>query len=375
MKRALFLGVILIMITAAFTFPVAAATIFVPQVSTGGTISPLSVNTGPQTYTVLVGWDNGQQDAMINAYFPSTLTIHKGDTVKWVLNSMEIHTVTFLAGRTLDSLPFIVPAPANPVGPLMLNPEAAFPTVPSGSNYNGSTFLNSGLLQDSGNPKNPTSYSLVFTNTGTFNYVCLVHGSAMSGTIVVVNSSTPVYSPAQVNGMARVQIASFQPKIAAAITDAFGMEVPPVKNQDGTTKYTVQVGYSDATGQIDLMNFFPNKLVVHPGDTVEWMLSPKDDAPHTVTFLNGNAEPATFVPVSQGANLPPLLVINGGILGPINDFGTLNTTDIFHSGFMQPNSPFTSLTLTIGTETGTYNYFCMLHDTSGMLGTVQVVLP
>ncbi len=372
MKRILFLGVILVMLTAAFTIPVAAATIYVPVVVTGPSANPLTAtSSGPQTYTVLVGFDNGQQNAMLNAYFPSTLIIHKGDTVKWVLNSMEIHTVTFLAGRTIDSLPFIIPAPANPVGPLMLNPLVAFPTAPSGSNYNGATFFNSGLLQDSGDPKNPTSYSLTFTSTGTFVYVCLVHGAMMSAKIVVVDSTTPVLSPAQVKGLAQTEIASFQPKVAAAITAAFNSEVAPVLNSDGTTKYTVQVGYS--AGQVMLMNFFPNKLVVHPGDTVKWQLAPTNDAPHTVTFLNGNPEPALFEFV-PGVGL----VINAGILAPINENVPLNHTDLFHSGFMDPTNPAMTpqnFTLTIGTQTGTYDYMCLLHDTSGMLGTLQVVLP
>ncbi len=371
MKRILFLGVILVMLTAAFTIPVTAANIYIPVVIGGPAVSPLAVATGPQTYTVLVGYDNGQQNAMINGYFPSTLTIHKGDTVKWVLNSMEIHTVTFLAGRDIASIPFIIPAPANPVGPLMLNPQVAFPSVPSGSNYDGATFLNSGLLQDSGNPKNPTSYSLTFTSTGTFHSVCLVHGAMMSAKIVVVDSSTPVLSPAQVNRLAQTEVASFQPKIAAAIIAAFNSEVAPVQNSDGTTKYTIQVGYS--AGQVMLMNFFPDKLVVHPGDTVKWQLAPTNDAPHTVTFLNGNPEPALFVFV-PGVGL----VINAGILAPINENVALNHTDLFHSGFMDPTNPVMTpqnFTLKIGTQTGTYDYMCLLHDTSGMLGTLQVVLP
>ncbi len=364
MKRILFLGVVIVMLTAAFTSPVVASTSFLPLVTTSGSISPLSVNTGPQTYTVLVGWDNGQQNAMINAYFPSALTIHKGDTVKWVLNSMEFHTVTFTAGQTV---PFII---LNSSNLPMLNPQAIGPTVPQGGLYNGTGFVNSGLMVDNGNPKNPTSFSLTFTTVGVYSFTCLVHGQPMSGTIKVVNSSTPVLSPAQVNGMAKAEIASFQPKIAAAITDAFKMEVPPVKELNGKTKYTVQVGYSDATGQIDLMNFFPNHVVAHPGDTVEWVLSPKDDAPHTVTFLNGNPEPPL---------LNPDLTLNLGFLAPFNAGGTLNSTDFFHSGFMDPTNPDPhapkSFTLTMGTETGTFDYACLLHDTSGMLGNVQVVLP
>ncbi len=369
MKRILFLGVILVMLTAAFTIPVAAATIYVPVIVGGSSISPLAASTGPQTYTVLVGWDNGQQNAMINAYFPSALTIHKGDTVKWVLNSMEFHTVTFLHGANISSVPFIEILPGLPP---VLNPQAAFPSVPSGSNYDGSSFLNTGLMNPSGDPKNPTSFSLTFTATGTFDYLCLVHGTAMSGTIVVVNSSTPVMSPAQVSGLAKAELASFQPKIAAAIATAFSTEVAPVILDNGSTKYTVLVGYSDATGQVDLMNFFPNHVVAHPGDTIEWKLSPTNDAPHTVTFLNGNPDPALIIPLAGH------LVINPAILIPVNVGGTLNHTDFFHSGFMDPTNPAMtpqSFTLKIGSQTGTFDYQCLLHDTSGMFGNVQVVLP
>jgi hypothetical protein len=53
------------------------------------------------------------------------------------------------------------------------------------------------------------------------------------------------------------------------------------------------------SGQIDLMRFFPNKLVVHPGDTVEWTLSIDNGAPHTVTFLNDNPDISFVVPVPQ----------------------------------------------------------------------------
>ena len=373
MKRILFLGVVLIMLTSGFTTPFLNSTIYLPLVGTDSSINASAVAAGPQTYTVLVGWDNGQQGAMLMSYFPSVLTVHTGDTVKWVLNSMEIHTVTFLDGNPMPD--FIVPAPQNPVGPVMLNPQAFLPTVPPGGMYDGTTYANSGLMQPSGNPNQPTTFSLTFTRPGSYDYVCLVHGMMMSGKIVVVDPSTSILTPAQVNGRAHVEIASFMPKIAAAITTAFKTEVAPVKNPNGTTKFTVLVGYS--AGQVDLMGFFPNKLVTHPGDTVEWKLSPTNDAPHTVTFLNGNPEPPTFIPVPQ-TNQPPLIVINGAILGPINAGKTLNKTDIFHSGFMDPTNPVMTpqnFTIKIGTATGTYNYFCMLHDTSGMLGSLKVVLP
>ena len=123
MKRILFLGVVLIMLTSGFTTPFLNSTIYLPVVNTDATINSSAVAAGPQTYTVLVGWDNGQQGAMLMSYFPSVLTVHTGDTVKWVLNSMEIHTVTFLHGLPMPDL--IVPAPPNPVGQTASEPTSS----------------------------------------------------------------------------------------------------------------------------------------------------------------------------------------------------------------------------------------------------------
>jgi hypothetical protein len=47
-----------------------------------------------------------------------------------------------------------------------------------------------------------------------------------------------------------------------------------------------------------LMLFFPGRVEVHPGDTVQWMVTNHDDAPHTVRFLNGEAEPPLATPAN-----------------------------------------------------------------------------
>ncbi len=61
------------------------------------------------------------------AYFPGSIRIHVGDTVHFVQNSNEIHTVTFLGGQQLPAL--IVPAaslglPPDP-SPLVFNPRSS----------------------------------------------------------------------------------------------------------------------------------------------------------------------------------------------------------------------------------------------------------
>ena len=75
----------------------------------------------------------------------------------------------------------------------------------------------------------------------------------------------------------------------------------------------VAMGFSE--GQIDLMRFFPSKLRVRPGDTVVWEMQPSNDAPHTVTFLNGEPEPGLVIPVPQPSG-PPVLYINPATLFP-----------------------------------------------------------
>src|SRR4030042_1618421 len=142
-------------------------------------------------------------------------------------------------------------------------------------------------------------------------------------------------------------------------------QVPaPQHNPDGTTNYTVLIGWSQ--GQYDLMSFFPGKLVVHPGDTVNFMLSPMNVAPHTVTFLNGAPDISFVIPTPNPPG-PPVLLINPEVLMPIQPGQPLTLTGIYSSGFLAPGGPGpTSYSLKIGDISGDIPYQCVLHDTSGM---------
>jgi plastocyanin len=321
--------------------------------------------TGPHTYTVLVGAERVSSGIDVMAFFPDTLRIHVGDTVVWKQNSHEIHTVTFLAGTPLPEL--LVPAP---IGGLMINPQAAFPTAPANGQYDGSTYANSGVM--STDPGQPTEFSLTFTHTGTYSYICIVHGAMMSATIEVVDSSVPVQSPALVSKLAKHDIRS---RIVEGIhlQRVAKSQVPAVqKNPDGSKTYTVLIGYS--RGQIDLMGFFPGQLIVRPGDTVNFTLSNTNEAPHTVTFLNGGPDIPFITPVPDPSNPsgPPLLLINPDVLAPINPGQPLTTSGVFSSGLLAPGGPDT-YSLTIGNISGTIPYECLLHDTSGMTGVIKVV--
>jgi plastocyanin len=349
--------------------------IFVVLLSTmmlpGGAFAKgLEQTTSSQTYTVLVGYENAQKGIDVMGFFPSVATIHVGDTVHWKINSVELHTVTFLAGEQAPDLllPSSLVSGADPtVSPLMFNPAAANPVIPAGGMYDGSTFANSGLMgYESWEAQD---FSLTFTNAGTYNYLCLVHGEIMSGRVRVVGPDENAPKPLQEMAMGKAQIASQLAKVPGVMKAANAQIKPDVKNADGSTTHFVTLGYSE--GKIDLMQFFPKKTVAKPGDTVIWEMSTHNDAPHTVTFLNGAAAPDLVTVVTQ-PNMPPFLYINPGTLFPSQLGQDLTRTGLYSSGLKNP-IPGPIYTLKIGDMTpGLQPYVCLLHDESGMTGTLMI---
>jgi plastocyanin len=321
------------------------------------------------TYTVLVGAEEATLGAGVEAFFPDTLAIHVGDTVHWQRNANEVHTVTFLAGTPLPL--FNVPAPPGLPSPLMRNPLISFPTRPANGQYDGTTFANSGILGPDANQFQ--SFDLIFTKAGTYSYVCVVHGVRMSGQIIVVDRHAQIPSPKDVHQEARRLIAGALAQVPVAIAVGNAEVPPPTRNPDGTTTFYVLMGYS--LGQLDLVRFFPEQLTVHPGDTVQWAFTPGGMLHrHTVTFLNGNPAPDDVVPVPQPDG-PPLLVYNPALLDAQNPGKPLTHHGIFSSGIMLDTGSPATFSLEIGKIHGQQPYRCLLHDSSGMLGTLHIARP
>jgi plastocyanin len=114
---------------------------------------------------------------------------------------------------------------------------------------------------------------------------------------------------------------------------------------------------------------------VHPDDTIVWTFSQQDIAPHTITFLNGAEELALVVPKPQQSG-PPLLTLNPEVAAPQNAGKPLTTTGIYSSGIIDPHAPGPhSYSLKIGDVSGTIPYICMLHEESGMKGSITVSAP
>jgi plastocyanin len=130
----------------------------------------------------LVG--NSKQRYSVLRFTRKPLVVPRGSTVTWAMrDTFEIHTVTFTSGE--EPPKFVVPEP-QPNGPpkLLLNPKALTPTT--ATQYDGTGYVNSGMLFPPGNPKLPSSFSLKFTRPGSYEYWCLIHADVGQRATIIV---------------------------------------------------------------------------------------------------------------------------------------------------------------------------------------------
>lgn len=306
----------------------------VPALQTRAAAGGSSVHAAvPPELTVLIGLGQFEvsQGSQLS-YAPKYLDVTVGDTVAWrEIDQLEPHTVSFGPMALLKDLSRkdqFIPIPQKAGPPvLQLNPKVAFPTP--GTTYDGTGFASSGILALG------KTWTLTFTTPGTYQYICLIHGVAMNG-YVVVHSTPPAGS------MHIVQAGD-----------------GPQASNDRTNSTT-----SDA--------FAPYALTIHVGDTVQWI-----GGFHTISFgpeaLLKQLQKNLFVPMPQ-KNGPPLLVLNAKVAWPSGG-ATYDGTGYVNSGILPLNTPPNSKAppsykLTF-TKAGTYKYYCLVHP--GMDATITVM--
>lgn len=135
---------------------------------------------GKRTYTLnFIG--TMKEGATFYRFPGGRLEINRGDTVTWAMKDpTELHTVTFGAKQGFDIV-MMKPQPQAP--PLFLVNLQAM-NLAGGKVHKGSGFYNSGFLT----PEGPgfRSYSLTFSKSGTYEYICATHAVfGMKAAIVV----------------------------------------------------------------------------------------------------------------------------------------------------------------------------------------------
>ena len=155
-------------------------TVIVTDKATGTPAAALQRGRAEQAATLAAG-----RARSVLRFTREPLVVPRGSTVTWAMrDTFEIHTVTLTSGEKPPE--FVVPEPQSSGPPrLLLNPKALVPTTTT--QYDGTGYVNSGMLFPPGNPgKLPSSFSLTFTTPGRFEYWCLIHADVgQRGTIVV----------------------------------------------------------------------------------------------------------------------------------------------------------------------------------------------
>ena len=321
---------------------------------------------GPVTLPVSVDAMPDDFSASFFSYFPRQVSARPGDTVEFTSDfSGEPHTVAFgtlIDATELDADP--QPSAAQPCFVVSGVPPAT-EACPAGGqpDFDGTQpFFSSGFLPDE------ATFSVRLAENiapGTYQFMCLVDRTEMTGQLTVVGSDEAVPSPADVSALAQrdidAAVAALQPRAdrIRAITAPPALAGAP--EEDGA-----------APPVTSTVNVFPDEVSVPVGGAVTWSVdgahtiafgSPEDarplyafDGEGVVRANKKGANPAGGAGMPSGAS-PPLLVDGGAY-----EEGFRNSGLLVGSGDVQYKLTFPTA--------GTYQYRCLFH--TDMEGTVKV---
>jgi plastocyanin len=302
-----------------------------------GEIASSSAQAGSphSTFTVMVGNQANHRAIQGERFLPGDITINQGDSVTWVANSAEPHTVTFVSGGQ----------PQTPEQLGGFNPgDSSQTTQTADPNFDGSSTYQSGVITTLSSigalPPFVTlhhSYTLTFPTdlpVGTYTYYCLFHGVMMRGEVHVQTLGS-AYPAVQSDYNAEAAL------VSSAIVADGRAEWKHAKALSRSHK--VITGADDGTAMV--MRFVKGRIVIHKGETVRFA-NALNGVPHTVTF----GAPPMGDPTAAYGNPAKF---KGGPLS---------------SGVIPPQSTF-KVTFK---KVGTFHYRCFFHQPLGMVGTVVV---
>jgi plastocyanin len=300
-----------------YTVLVAVVGLLIGLFGTAPAQAEVTHNPNAVTWNVLVGEESPDMAIQGMSFLPGEIWIDQRDSINFVANSAEIHTVSYgtppLPPTSLENL---IADAVTPVGGPVFDP-----TEP---------WTNSGLLGTMPSEELPltTSYLLKFADRGTFTFYCLIHAQTMAITIHVQAPNAPYpHTQAYYDAQAAAETASI-------LADGYALWQATADQASPTHVYA---GAADTLAMV--MRFIPESDTVPLGSTVTFDMSANQVlVPHTVTFTT----------LQENGQL-----VDSGLLLP---------------EFVGGPSTF-SVTFT---QLGTWDYVCEIHDEIGMVGRVTV---
>lgn len=303
---------------------------------------------GPDGIVVGAGiTDPDDPNVAVLEFMPEAVSVEVGTPVTWEWQGAEPHSVTFLE-------------PGQELPPPGSDPALFEPTPPTGP-YDGTTFVNTGL-QPLG-PDAPPPFELEFAAAGSYPYFCVIH-PLMTGEVTVVEPGGDADTPEDVAERRAEEQADWLADGRAAKAALVDQEPTSAPNPDGSTTWTVLMGAT--TEHSDVLAFAPTPAAARAGDTVTFLNA--SGAPHTASFFGDGAEPITS-PLDPRTDAP----------APGPSPQALSAAGFFNTGLLPPDAPpgagppeaVRSFSFTLP-EPGTYEYVCILHAPSEMVGTLVV---
>ena len=262
------------------------------------------------TLEVTVGAFHQRAPAESERFFPEEMTVHRGDTLKFV---GEFHTATFLpasvgdteadldawvadnGGDIGDPHHFIANNPDYSPGPFKINgftanPDCGMPSDPC--SYNGNATLESGVLFNytdfSTNPPTAAGFNVeVDANPGdSFWVFCRVHGAGMQMKVTVVNPNDASTTQQQIDDSTEATLAADE----AAAMDLHRDLITRrefTRRPNGTRVWQAWAGFD--TEDFSLFAMYPRQLNLKRGDKVRWNFDQLHHETHTVTQPRGRA--------------------------------------------------------------------------------------
>lgn len=311
--------------------------------------------------------------ADVDDYFPHGITIHVGDSVKFIPSGF--HTVDFPKKGVRGGQSLFAPTGQKVSGandaagaPFWFNGQDQFgfnpalfpPQFGKTLTYTGSQTVESGPpIQN-----NPPPFTVKFTKKGSFTYYCDVH-PGMKGIVHVVAKTAKAPSK-------KDDARTVKNEIKRDLT----LAKKAAKADPGAGK--VYVGYEAGQG-VEHLGFLPANLTVKAGTTITFTMSKGSLEDHTATFGPGDPEtPGTYLgdiaASFQGPGpFDPRAVYPSDPPGtPASLTQTTHGNGFWGSGVLDTvsSTPLPSSNTVRFDQAGTYNYYCMIHPF--MHGTVTV---
>jgi plastocyanin len=308
-----------------------------------------------------------------NAFFPSSVAINAGDTVRFAPNGF--HNVDLPAKGDDPVMLFASTGQAvagatdaagaafwfNGQPHTALNPDVL--TVGFGKlyTYRGGKRVNSGLPLG----EDPKPMRVKFPKKGTYTYYCNVH-AGMQGKVRVKRKAAKVPTAKQDRRRVNKQL-----ERALNTAEDLASKQPPAN-----TAYLGSAG----KGGVEFYGMVPATLTVPPGTTVRFAMSPRSYEFHTATFGPGNpdSEPNSYLgeiaASFQGApRFDPKGVYRSETPGTTAAYtSALHGNGFWNSGILDRSaaSPLPASDTVTFTTAGNYTYYCLIHPF--MSGSVVV---